>query len=108
VPAVGEDREQVTLAVPPTDTLTLDGHDTRREDGDVMLKLMLPEKPDRLETVTGSVPEDPALKDTDEGPDKLKSEMVTLRATLWLKEPLVPEMTSVYCPAGRPAPHVGY
>lgn len=82
MPAVGEDREQVIPAVPPAETLALDGHDTARAEGDVELRLMIPENPNRLETVIASVPEEPALKDTDTGPLMVKSVMVTLRRTV--------------------------
>jgi hypothetical protein len=56
---------------------------------------MLPERPDRLVRVICSVLEEPALKDTDEGPDMMKSWMVMLRATLSLREPPVPVMSSL-------------
>jgi hypothetical protein len=84
------------------------GHDTWRIDGDVTVRLMFPEKPYKLERVIVSVFEEPALKDSSDGPDKPKSEMVTLRTTPWFREPLVPVILRLYCPAGRPAPHVGY
>lgn len=54
------------------------------------MRLILPEKPEMLDRLIDSVLEAPALKDIEEGPDMLKSVMVTLRLTEWLSEPLVP------------------
>lgn len=95
MPAVGEDRAQFTLAMPPDASVALVGHEARIVDGNVAARLMLPERPKRLVRVILSVLDVPALKDNDDGPEMLKSEMVTLRATLWLREPLVPVMVSV-------------
>ena len=60
-----------------------------------MVRLMLPDRPNRLVRMICSVFEEPALKDSDVGPDMLKSEIVTLRPTLWLREPLVAVMSSL-------------
>lgn len=95
MPAVGEDRAQFTLAVPPDARVTLVGHDARMVDGNVAARLMLPARPKRLVRVICSVFGDPALKDIADGPDMVKSEIVMLRATLWVREPLVPVMVRV-------------
>jgi len=90
LPAVGEYREQVTVAVLPEVRFTFVGHDDWRAEGDVAVRSTLPEKPSRLANVINSDTEDPALKDIEEGPDKLKSVIVTLRTTEWLREPILP------------------
>jgi hypothetical protein len=90
VPAVAEYSEQVAVAVPPAARTTFVGHEDKRADGDDPVSSTLPEKPERLENVIDSVVEVPALKDTEEAPEMLKSVIVTLRTTAWLSEPLVP------------------
>jgi hypothetical protein len=101
LPAVSEDTEQFTFEVAPRGKLTCAGQVTWMAAGDVRMRLTLPEKPYWLDSVSGSIFEEPALKDNDEGPVRVKSEMVTLRTTLWVREPKVPAILRVYSPAGR-------
>ena len=70
--------------------ITFVGQDDKRDGEDVSVRFILPEKPETLDRLIDSVLEAPALKDIEEGPDMLKSVMVTLRLTEWLSEPLVP------------------
>jgi hypothetical protein len=90
VPVVGEYSEQFTVAVPPDVKTTLVGQEDKSDDPEVSVRFILPEKPERLVRLIDSVFEVPAVKDIDEGADMLKSVMVMLRRTLWLREPLVP------------------
>lgn len=82
IPAVGEDRAQVMLAVPPDARVALAGHETRMAVGEVTTRLILPERPKRLDRVICSVFDEPALKDIVAGPVRLKSETVMFRNTL--------------------------
>jgi len=90
VPPVGEYSEQSTVAVLLDARITFAGQDDKRDGEDVSVRFILPEKPERVDRLIDSVLEAPALKDIEEGPDMLKSVMVTLRLTEWLSEPLVP------------------
>ncbi len=90
MPAVGEYSEQSTVAVLFDARITFAGQDDKRDGEDVSVRFILPEKPERLDRLIDSVLEVPALKDIEEGPNMLKSVMVTLRLTEWLSEPLVP------------------
>jgi len=91
-PAVGELREQVAVAVLPEARVTLAGHDTKRAEGLATARLTVPTRPDRLEKVRDSGFEDPALKDIEEGPEMVKSWIVTFRTELRLREPNVAEI----------------
>ena len=95
MPAVGEDRAQVTLVVPPDARVVLVGHDAWMAEGDFTTRLTLPESPKRLARVICSVFEEPELKDSVAGPVRLKSDTVTFRKTLCVKEPKVPDILRV-------------
>lgn len=79
MPAVGEYREHVTVEGLFGVRITLSGHEDRRDDGEVSVRSILPEKPERLVRLMDSVLEVPALRDIEEGPDIVKSVIVMLR-----------------------------
>ena len=79
MPAVGEYREHVTVEGLSGVRITLSGHEDRRDDGEVSVRSILPEKPERLVRLMDSVLEVPALRDIEEGPDIVKSVIVMLR-----------------------------
>ena len=82
MPAVGEYREQVTVEELFAVRITLSGHEDRSDDGEVSVRSILPEKPERLVRLMDSVLEVPALRDIEEGPDIVKSVIVMLRRSV--------------------------
>jgi len=89
---VGELRKQAAVAEPPETIVMVVGQDTKRAAGLDTARLTFPARPNRLETVIDSDFEAPALNDTLEGPEMLKSWFVTLTLALWLREPYVAEI----------------
>ena len=94
-PGVEELNEHVTVVVLFEAKVAFDGQETETAVGVVMVRLMVPESPNRLVNVTFPVLDVPVGKGTDPGPDMLKSVMVTLRTTEWLCVPIVPVMVTV-------------
>jgi hypothetical protein len=58
------------------------GQDVKRAEGEDTNRLTLPVRPNRLDKLIDSGLEAPAGKDTEVGPERLKSWMVTFRDTL--------------------------
>ncbi len=66
VPGVVEANVQDAVAVPPDDSVTLEGQVPVRPEGVETLRLTGPDSPNRLIKVTVLVPEEPALNETDD------------------------------------------
>lgn len=90
-----EESEQVAVIVPPDASVTLAGHETAMPVPDVAFRDIVPAKPERLPNVRVSMLEEPELKEIDEGPEMLKSVMLTATVAEWLNEPLVPVIVRV-------------
>ncbi len=75
------------MAVPPGDTLALEGHEAANAGGTETARLTGPERPERLVRVT--VPFPVGAVNEICGAETLKSIIVTGRMIEWLSEPLV-------------------
>jgi len=66
VPGVVEENVQDAADVPPDESVTLEGHVPVSAEGVETLRLMGPDSPNRLVTVTLLVPGEPAANETDD------------------------------------------
>lgn len=66
VPGDAAANEQDAVDVPPADRTTLAGHEAVSPEGNVIARFTGPDNPERLARVTVLLPNEPAVKDTDE------------------------------------------
>lgn len=66
VPAEAAAKEHDAVDVPPADRMTFAEHEAVSPEGDVTVRLTGPDSPERLVRLTVLLPDEPAVKDTDD------------------------------------------
>jgi len=66
MPGVVEEKVQDAVDVPPDDSVTLEGHVPERPEGVETLRLMGPDRPNKLVEITVLIAEEPAVNETDD------------------------------------------